>query len=104
MRDLIYLTVVLPLLGFLINGIFGSKIKNEKAIGWIGSGMVGLAFIISAGAFIQTLALPVEERKYIVDLFTWVSVGWLHIKVAFLVDQLSLIMALVMFRVPMVLF
>jgi NADH-quinone oxidoreductase subunit L len=30
MIDLIYLSVLLPLAGFLINGIFGTKIKNEK--------------------------------------------------------------------------
>ncbi|MCH7771793.1 MAG: hypothetical protein IIA49_12390, partial [Bacteroidetes bacterium] len=51
MIDLIYLAVFLPLLGFLINGIFGSKIKNverskipflgEKIIGLIGSGAIG---------------------------------------------------------------
>ena len=95
MRDLIYLTVVFPLLGFLINGIFGSKIKNEKIIGWIGSGTVGLAFIISILTFIQTLALPVDQRKHIVELFTWISAGWLHIKVAYFVDQLSITMALI---------
>ncbi|MCX6151694.1 MAG: NADH-quinone oxidoreductase subunit L [Ignavibacteriales bacterium] len=95
MINLIYLTVLLPLLGFLINGIFGSKIKNEKIIGLIGSGTVGIAFIISLGAFFQTLGLPVEERRNVVELFTWINVGWLNVKVAYLVDQLSLIMAMI---------
>ena len=71
MINLIYLTILLPLAGFLINGIFGSRIKNEKVIGIIGSGVIGLSFLIVAGAFIETLGLPVEERQHIVDLFTW---------------------------------
>ncbi|RJP72088.1 MAG: NADH-quinone oxidoreductase subunit L [Ignavibacteriales bacterium] len=95
MRELIYLTTLLPFAGFLINGLFGSKIKNEKIIGIIGSASVGLSFIVALGAFIQTLNLPVEERSYVVNLFNWISVGGLNVNAAYLVDQLSLIMALV---------
>ncbi|MGA8265506.1 MAG: NADH-quinone oxidoreductase subunit L [Ignavibacteriaceae bacterium] len=95
MIHLIYLTILLPLAGFLINGLFGSKIKNEKVIGIIGSGVIGISFIIAVGAFFETLNLPVEQRKNIVDLFTWLSVGGLNIHFAYQVDQLSLIMALV---------
>ena len=54
MINLIYLSVFLPLIGFLINGIFGRKIKNEKIIGIIGSGAIGLAFVIVIGAFFET--------------------------------------------------
>ena len=95
MINLIYLTVLLPLLGFLFNGLFGHKIKNEKIIGIIGSSTVGIGFIISLGAFIETLSLPVESRSNIVTLFSWLNVGGLNIKFAYLVDQLSLVMALV---------
>ncbi len=105
MIQLIYLTVLLPFLGFLINGLFGRKIsrlggsasggKNEKIIGIIGSGAIGLSFLIVIGAFIQTLALPAENRQTIVNLFTWIQAGGLNISVAYQVDQLSLIMALV---------
>jgi NADH-quinone oxidoreductase subunit L len=91
----IYLTVLLPLLGFLVNGIFGSRIKNEKIIGWIGSGTVGLSFLIVVGAFFQTLGLPTDDRKTIVTLFNWLNVGGLNINVSYQVDQLSLIMALI---------
>ena len=61
MIDLIYLAVFLPLLGFLINGIFGTKIKNEKVIGLIGSGAIGIAFLIVVGAFFETLSLAVDQ-------------------------------------------
>ena len=95
MTQYIYLTVLLPFLGFLVNGIFGSRIKNEKVIGIIGSGAIGLSFLIAAGAFIQTLGLPVDDRKTIVTLFNWINVGGLNVNVGYQVDQLSLVMALI---------
>lgn len=95
MRELIYLTVLLPLAGFLINGIFGSRIKNEKVIGTIGSGVIGISFLIALGAFFETLSLPVEQRQIIVSLFTWLNVGGLDVSFAYQVDQLSLVMALI---------
>ncbi len=95
MIHLIYLTVLLPIAGFLINGLFGRKIKNEKIIGTIGSGAIGLSFLIILIAFFQTLSLPVDKRETIVNLFTWLHAGGLNINVAYQVDQLSLIMALI---------
>lgn len=95
MRELIYLTVLLPLAGFLINGIFGSRIKNEKVIGTIGSSVIGISFLIALGAFLETLSLPVEQRQLIVTLFTWLDAGGLNVSFAYQVDQLSLVMALI---------
>jgi len=95
MIDLIYLTVALPFLGFLINGLFGSKIRNEKLIGLIGSGVIGISFLIAAGAFLETLSLPVDERLNIITLFTWLNVAGLNINFAYQVDQLSLVMSLI---------
>lgn len=95
MIQLMYLTVLLPLVGFLINGLIGSKIKNEKIIGIIGSGTIGISFLIAVGAFFQTLNLPVEQRQTIINLFSWLNVGGLNINIAYQIDQLSLIMALI---------
>lgn len=95
MINLIYLTVLLPLLGFLFNGLFGSRIKNEKVIGIIGSSTVGIAFVVTLLAFFETLGLPVENRSNTVELFTWLNVAGLNIKFAYLVDQLSLTMSLI---------
>ncbi|MBK9099165.1 MAG: NADH-quinone oxidoreductase subunit L [bacterium] len=95
MIELIYLTVLFPLLGFLFNGLLGSKIKNEKLIGIVGSGAIGLSFIVAVGAFFETLALPVEQRLNIVTLFQWIAVGGLNISFSYQVDQLSLVMSLI---------
>ncbi len=63
----IYLAILIPLAGFLINGVFGRKIKNEKIVGIIGSGAIGLAFLVVVFAFIETLYLPVENRSNTVE-------------------------------------
>ncbi len=95
MIELIYLTVLLPFIGFLINGLFGRKIKNETVIGWIGSGAIGLSFIVTLMAFFETLAKPETERHFIVHLFQWMKVDTLNIPVGYQVDPLSLLMALI---------
>lgn len=93
--NLILLTVLLPLLGFLFNSFFGRKIKNEKIIGIIGSGTVGLAFLVSLFALLEIVSLPVEERKVIVTLFQWFDVAKLDISFGYQVDPLSLVMSLI---------
>jgi len=95
MIDLIYLTVLFPLLGFLFNGLLGPKIKNEKLIGIIGSSTIGLSFIVVVGAFVQTLALPPDQRLTIVTLFQWIDVAGIDISFSYQVDQLSLVMSLI---------
>ncbi len=95
MVQLIYFTTLLPFLGFLINGLFSKKIKNEKIIGIIGSGTIGISFLIVLGAFFQTLALPVDQRQTIINLFSWIKAGNFEVNAAYQVDQLSLVMALI---------
>ena len=95
MTDYIYLAVLFPLIGFLINGLFGSKIKNEKITGGIGTAMVGLSFLVVLFSFIETLGLPADKRSRIVEWFTWLEAGGLKAAAAYQVDQLSLVMSLV---------
>lgn len=95
MIQLIYLSVILPLIGFIINGVFGSRIKKEKLIGIIGSGAIGLSFLIVLGAFFETAGLPVTQRKTIVPLLNWIDSGLLNVGFSYQVDQLSLVMGLI---------
>jgi NADH-quinone oxidoreductase subunit L len=92
--------VLFPLLGFLFLGIFGSKVKNEKLLGIIGSGTVGLSFLVAAGMFFTMLGLEPEGRKHVVELFTWISAftgtpSSFSVSVAYQVDQLSILMTLI---------
>src|SRR5512146_2066726 len=95
MVDYIYLITLFPLLGFLINGIFGYKIKNEKVSGIIGSGSIFLSFVISVILFFQLLGLGSENRSISVKLFDWIYAGHFSIDAAYLVDPLSVVMCLI---------
>ncbi len=89
------LIVLFPLIGFFINGLFGSKIKSEKLIGTIGTLAITLSFITTLAIFFEMLSFPAEERKHIVTLFQWIAAGSLSVNVAYQVDQLSIIMTLI---------
>jgi NADH-quinone oxidoreductase subunit L len=92
--------VLFPLLGFVVLGLFGSRWKNETLIGTIGSGVVGLSFLMAAAIFVSMLGLPPDQRKATVELFTWMSTFTgtatsLSVSLAYQVDQLSILMVLI---------
>lgn len=87
----IWLIPVLPLIGFLINGL-GRNSLSKGVIGFVGSAVVLASFVISLLAFLQ---INSNGQSINVDLFDWISVGSLHIPFSFLVDQLSSIMLLI---------
>ncbi|MBI2620069.1 MAG: NADH-quinone oxidoreductase subunit L, partial [Ignavibacteriales bacterium] len=100
MNTIIPLIVLLPLAGFFALGLFGSRIKNEKIIGIIGSGTVGLSFAMAGWIFLNMLSWDVAERRQVVELFTWISAftgtpSSLTASVAYQVDQLSILMTLI---------
>lgn len=95
MSDYFYLVTLLPLIGFLINGLFGKKINNEKVSGTIGSLMVFIPFVITVVTFFQVLALSPDDRSIFVNYFSWIATGSLEINYAFLIDPLSIVMVLV---------
>jgi len=90
-----YLITVLPLLGFLINGIFGYKIKNEKISGFIGCVTIFGSFLISLLAFLHILGLEESQRTIVVPVFNWITSGTLNISVSYLIDPLSMVMCLI---------
>jgi len=86
---------VLPLIGFLINGMLGSRIKSEKISGIIGSSAVLIPFLLAVYAFIELSGLPEESRSVVLTYFNWITTGSLNITYSFVVDPLSLVMVLV---------
>ncbi|MGZ8542097.1 MAG: proton-conducting transporter transmembrane domain-containing protein, partial [Chitinophagaceae bacterium] len=88
--DLVYLIPLLPLIGFLINGL-GRKNLSKGMIGIIGSGTVLASFLISVWVFMQVK----DGNTHIASYFNFISVGKLSIPFAFQVDQLSSIFLLI---------
>ncbi len=90
--SLLWLIPVLPLLGFLINGL-GRNTLSKGAVGLIGSGVVLTSFILSVCFFFELSAST--DKQFYVNYFDWISVGDLKIPLSFLYDPLSAIMLLV---------
>jgi NADH-quinone oxidoreductase subunit L len=95
MFDNVWLIPLFPLIGFLINGLLGKKIKNETVIGSIGAFAVLCSFIVSVMTFFKLIGLPAEERVVNVKIFTWMTAGNFNADIAFLIDPLSCLMLLV---------
>jgi NADH-quinone oxidoreductase subunit L len=95
MFDNVWLIPLFPLIGFLINGLFGKKIKNEAVIGGIATLMIFLSFLVSCGILLQMIGLPPEQRVFEKVVFPWIHSGNFKADMAFLVDPLSCIMIMV---------
>ncbi len=94
MLDLVWLIPALPLAGFLVILLFGRKLGDPVA-GYFATAMVALSFVVTAGVFADLMSLDAEARKEQVQtLFSWVTVGSLHIDLAFLADPLAITMCL----------
>ena len=91
MDKYIWLIPILPLAGFVINGT-GRNTLSKGIIGFIGSALVLASFGLSVAAFFQvkTTGSPID-----VTVFNWFSIGDIKFSFAFLIDQLSAIMLLI---------
>jgi NADH-quinone oxidoreductase subunit L len=99
MLDLIWLIPLLPIVGVLINGLFGRRM-SLKAVGLVACATVGLALLITAGAVYQLAQLEPEARVYETALTTWIPLGTVNaheisIEWGFRLDALSAVLALV---------
>ena len=94
MYDKLWLIPLLPLIGCIINGLFGKRfIKSEKVIGGIATGFMLISFLLSSKYFFQLLADEVKVHEQVVA--SWMSVGNLQINWEFLYDPLSALMIMV---------
>jgi NADH-quinone oxidoreductase subunit L len=95
MTSVVWLTIALPLVGFLVNGALSLRRPGAKNIvSAVGVGVLIGAFVVAAGVFVELLRHP-PPGPIIVSLWRWLPVGPLQIDMAFQVDQLSAVMLLV---------
>jgi NADH-quinone oxidoreductase subunit L len=91
MNNLIFLVPLLPLLGFLINGL-GRKSLSKQLIAIIGSGSILASFVVSVLLFLQVKS---SGTATIANYFNFIQVGNLTIPFAFQIDQLSSLFLLI---------
>ncbi|MFC1514248.1 NADH-quinone oxidoreductase subunit L, partial [candidate division KSB1 bacterium] len=68
---------------------------SEKVVALIGSGAIGLSFIIVVINFFQLISMHADERQITHTIFTWINSGSLHVDFSLLFDPLSAVMALI---------
>lgn len=90
MKIELILIPLLPLIGFLLNGLLRNHL-SKGATGVIGSGTILGSFILSVVAFMQVKA----GNTALVEYFEFIKVGTLKIPFAFQVDQLTAIFLLI---------
>ncbi|EMY76625.1 proton-translocating NADH-quinone oxidoreductase, chain L [Leptospira weilii serovar Ranarum str. ICFT] len=90
--NLIPALVALPLIGFLVSGIFGKWLKSFTGI--FSTGVVFVSFVLALVCFF--LFHPMERTiPEIVTVFPWIEAGGIQVSLAYQVDQLSLYMILI---------
>ncbi len=94
MIEQVWLIPLLPLIGAIINGVFGSRM-SKKTVGFIACAAMGVAFLIAVSIFVKLTSMPEAGRSVEVVVFQWITSGSFHINLSFLVDPLSTLMILV---------
>ncbi|MEO8163424.1 MAG: NADH-quinone oxidoreductase subunit L, partial [Ilumatobacteraceae bacterium] len=93
MVDMIWLVPAFPLLGAVLMLLFGRHIGDPRC-GWLAALMPTASFVVVVGVFADLLNKSVGERDHVVNLFSWIPVGSLHVEMAIVADPLSITMAL----------
>ncbi|MCS6988530.1 MAG: NADH-quinone oxidoreductase subunit L [Chloroherpetonaceae bacterium] len=94
---LVYLVVFLPLAGFLVASLLSltkfigeGESGKEKLVGFFSTLMIAIPFGIVA-----TLFASFGGEAQIVALYEWIGAGSLSAKIAYRIDSLSLVMAMI---------
>jgi NADH-quinone oxidoreductase subunit L len=93
MLDLVWLVPALPLAGFLLLLVGGSRLGEPRA-GWLATLASVASFGVTVGIFLDLLGQDAHDRHHVVTLFEWLPVGGFSVDVSFLADPLSITMAL----------
>ncbi|MFQ5665301.1 MAG: NADH-quinone oxidoreductase subunit L [Candidatus Binatia bacterium] len=89
----LWLIPALPALGVLFNAFVGAR-AGRRVVGMVAPAVVGGAFVVSSYAFVRLLGLPAGDALT-EQLYPWITAGTLHVDIAFRIDALSAVMALV---------
>ncbi len=99
MLDYVWLILLFPLTGVLINAILGRWL-SRRVVAIIASLAVAASFVVAALVFYELLRLPAApdgqgRTQIIIPLFTWIVAGDFVVEAGILLDELSILMTLV---------
>ncbi|MGC9257733.1 MAG: NADH-quinone oxidoreductase subunit L, partial [Desulfurella sp.] len=89
MKTLVLLIIIWPLIGFLINGLFGKWTKNYAGV--IAASALGLSFLSAVYPIWQVILGNIYDFVY----FTWMPLGKFSVPFGLRVDSLSTVMLFV---------
>ena len=89
--EVLYIIILLPLLGFVINGLFGKYLPKIVVGSWA-TAVVFLAFLLSLKLF---LGMTNDTSPQIFKVFEWLHIHHLAVDFSFQLDQLSIIMMMI---------
>ncbi|MFO0692035.1 MAG: NADH-quinone oxidoreductase subunit L [Polyangiales bacterium] len=87
--------VLLPILGAVINGLFGRD-ADRGLVSGVGIGTVAFSFLLSLAGFVHVLDVAgggAGDARIVNDVYEWMRLGEYSLKVAFSMDALSGLMA-----------
>ncbi len=84
------LIIAFPILGLLINLIFGRR-SNERFVGIVASSAIGLAFVVAVTQFVALLGQPEGVSVHVAD---WITIADFSVPWSLKVDTLSATMML----------
>jgi NADH-quinone oxidoreductase subunit L len=89
--QLLTLIVILPLAGFLLNGLLGNRL-GKGFVSLVGCGLPILSFLLAVMAVRTLLA---GEAPLVETAFRWALIGDFPLEVSFYLDRLSAVMVLI---------
>ncbi|MEO8726164.1 MAG: NADH-quinone oxidoreductase subunit L, partial [Acidobacteriaceae bacterium] len=94
MLRLLWLIPAFPFASFLLLALVGSRI-SKRAVATVGVGSIAASTVVSILITWSFLTVPPPNGVYTQVLWTWIDVAGFQPQIAFYLDALSLIMALV---------
>ena len=91
MAETIPYIVLLPVIGFFINGLLGNKMP-KNVVGILGTLMVVIPFFLSVSLFLQIKETG-QPIQYV--WFNWITLNEITLNIGFYIDQLSVWMMMI---------
>jgi len=92
--NLLTLIVLLPLAGFLLNGLVGAR-AGKTIVSFVGCGLPILAFLATVRCFLELQGSGSDGAALLGTAYTWASIGGSTFDIAFYFDRLSAVMTLI---------